>query len=132
MLPLLYLLPKYLLDGRYVHDPQAYRLARKRTRRKFWKLLLFTAFLMCADSVVVARGAHFALSSYPGVSSVTFKMLVCKEIEGRNYLVAPPAAWRCAHVLRFFKAADFGILCSDDQWKEFIPVVVVMVRAPMV
>jgi hypothetical protein len=61
----------YYIDQRDFSDDDSKRAARKRTLRKFWKLCLFTVFLM-----------------YPGVSSVVLSLFVCKDIYGNLYLVA--------------------------------------------
>lgn len=63
-LALIYLLPAYYLDKqKYADRSQAGMLnaAMKRSRRKFWKLVLFTMFLL-----------------YPGVSSSVLSIFVCK------------------------------------------------------
>jgi len=65
-----FLLPMYYIDQRDFDDDDRRRAARKRTLRKFWKLCLFTVFLM-----------------YPGVSSVVLNLFVCKDIYGQLYLV---------------------------------------------
>jgi len=65
-------------------DSELYRMARKRSRRKFWKLTLFTVFLL-----------------YPGVSSVIFSLFVCKEVDGVDYMVTDFTI-RC-HDDRWFK-----------------------------
>ena len=57
-----FLLPMYYCDRRDMSDSEHYRLARKRTRRKFWKLVLFTVFL-----------------GYPGVSAICLSLFQCKK-----------------------------------------------------
>ena len=46
LLWLFFLLPMYYFDRRDMRDQVSYRSARNRSRRKFWKLVLFTIFLM--------------------------------------------------------------------------------------
>jgi uncharacterized membrane protein len=71
MIFLFYLLPMYWFDRRDMVDQSMYRAARKRSRRRFWKLILFTIFLM-----------------YPIVSRNVMAMFVCKTINGVDYLSA--------------------------------------------
>jgi uncharacterized membrane protein len=80
----LYLLPRYIHHYRTMDDYDLQRAARERSSRQFWKLFLFTLFLI-----------------YPGVSSTTLRVFVCREIEGERYLLA-----------------DFDIKCGTDTWKR--------------
>jgi heme/copper-type cytochrome/quinol oxidase subunit 2 len=61
-----YLLPYY---ARHRGNDDDMKAARKRQRRKAWKLVLFTLFLV-----------------YPKVSSLILRMYVCKTVEGVDYL----------------------------------------------
>jgi len=61
-----YLLPK-VLGACYRDDSED---ARKRSRRRFWRMFLFVTFLI-----------------YPTVSSVVIRLYVCKKIEGIDYLL---------------------------------------------
>jgi len=76
VISLFYLAPHYWkhrggLPFLQVPDPVFHdRMARKRRRRKFWKLMLFTLFLI-----------------YPHVSSTMLRMYVCRKVEGEYYLV---------------------------------------------
>jgi IPT/TIG domain/Tyrosine-protein kinase ephrin type A/B receptor-like len=63
------------------------RLARKLQRKKFWKLALFTMFLV-----------------YPHVSATILRMYVCREVEGKYYLLA-----------------DFKTRCYESRWNEYVP-----------
>jgi hypothetical protein len=65
------LIPMLLIDQRDMSDNDSRRLARKRSLRKFCKLVLFTIFLL-----------------YPGISGVVVNMLVCKEVDGFYYMVS--------------------------------------------
>jgi hypothetical protein len=51
LLTTLYLIPLYVMDKRDMRDNDDYRLRRKRARRKFWKLLLFTQVCTCSLGV---------------------------------------------------------------------------------
>jgi len=64
---ILYLIPKFL-GGFFRDDSED---ARRRSRQRFWRMLLFTMFLI-----------------YPTVSSVVLRLYVCKNIEGVNYIVS--------------------------------------------
>ena len=65
LLILLFLVPMYYLDRRDMRDDASLRAAHKRSRRKFWKLVLFTVFLL-----------------YPNVSSTVLGFFVCKNVAG--------------------------------------------------
>jgi hypothetical protein len=67
LVSIFYLFPKYL--GKAFHDEDS--AARKRSRKKFWRMLLFSLFLI-----------------YPIVSSTVLRIFICKEIEGEHYLLA--------------------------------------------
>jgi len=67
-----YLLPRYFRDYRtHRDDPASFHAARKRSRRRFWKLLLFTLFCI-----------------YPNVSSSLLGYFVCRDINGTTFLLA--------------------------------------------
>jgi hypothetical protein len=72
-LVLFYLLPKYLMrfKGRMesIHKEQEYIRSFKRGVRKFWKMTLFTMFLI-----------------YPQVSSIIIRIYACTYVEGIPYL----------------------------------------------
>lgn len=65
----LYMLPLYLLARRDMSDTEVYKLKREVATVKFWRLCLFTVFLM-----------------YPYVSSSIFRMYVCYNLEGVYYM----------------------------------------------
>ncbi len=76
---LFYLLPQYVMDSRDMSDSQAGRQRRKRRRRVFWKLTIFSFFLI-----------------YPFVSTTVLSMFVCREVNGVSYLkVRPPLPLLC-------------------------------------
>jgi len=64
-----YLIPSYIA----FHSDKNPKFAakRKRARRNFWKLLMFTLFLI-----------------YPNVSSVVLRTYICKTVMDRSYLLA--------------------------------------------
>jgi len=69
---LIFLVPSYYIDKKNAGDDwELLRLARKRSRRKFWKLVLFSAFAM-----------------YPNLSSSVLSYFVCREIGGKRLLLA--------------------------------------------
>jgi TRAP-type C4-dicarboxylate transport system permease small subunit len=70
------------------------RAANKRTRRKFWKLVLFTAFLI-----------------YPGVSSTILSMFMCEKVNDTIYLKAD-FSLRCGDKrwISYLPAGIIGIL----------------------
>lgn len=61
----LYLIPKNVLSR------ETDARARKRSRKKFWRMLIFSLFLI-----------------YPSVSSTILRLYVCTEVEGVHYLRA--------------------------------------------
>lgn len=65
----LYMLPLYLLARRDMSDTEVYKLKREVALAKFWRLCLFTVFLM-----------------YPYVSSSIFRMYICYNLEGVYYM----------------------------------------------
>eukprot|EP00808_Paulinella_micropora_P008574 g62100.t1 len=65
------LLVFYVLPRWYGWRTKGDFLSRQRTKRKFWRLMMFQLFLI-----------------YPSVSSAMVRLLVCKEVEGGRYLVA--------------------------------------------
>jgi hypothetical protein len=65
------LIPMLLIDQRDMSDNDSRRLARKRSIRKFCKLVLFTVFLL-----------------YPGISGVVVNTLVCKQVDDIWYMVS--------------------------------------------
>jgi len=70
-LVLFFLVPTYIMDRLDFSDLQERRMARKKTRRTFWKLILFTLFLM-----------------YPSISFRVLMFFLCRNIDGTPYLVA--------------------------------------------
>jgi hypothetical protein len=71
LLWLVFLLPRTVRSWKKWGDPELRRAANKRARRKWWKLVLFTLFLM-----------------YPGVSSTVLSIFVCRDINGVPFLLA--------------------------------------------
>jgi len=67
----LFLLPMYVMDATDMSDDESKRSYRKRARRKFWKLALFTLFLI-----------------YPNECSTVLDFFVCKKIGGPNFLLS--------------------------------------------
>jgi len=65
---LFYLLPQYMRNP--VHKSES-EFARKEARRNFWRLVMFSLFLV-----------------YPSVSSTVIRTFVCHQVEGEWYLVA--------------------------------------------
>lgn len=65
---LFYLFPLWVLDKRDMADSDRYRIKRQVSRIKFWKLTLFTLFLI-----------------YPYVSANSFKFFVCRSVNGVSY-----------------------------------------------
>lgn len=65
----LYMIPLYLLARRDMSDTEIYKIKREVAMAKFWRLCLFTVFLM-----------------YPYVSSSIFRMYVCYNLEGVYYM----------------------------------------------
>jgi len=64
-------IPLFILDRCDRHnDDDTKRKQRGEWRKKYWKLLLFTLFLL-----------------YPGVSSKILSYFVCREVEGTSYLL---------------------------------------------
>lgn len=66
-------------------DEQSRLSDRKMARRNFWKMLIFTLFLI-----------------YPLVCSTIFRVFVCENIYGTNYLLA-----------------DFSKVCAGDEWQNY-------------
>jgi len=87
---LFFLLPSYYFDTTDMSDNANFRANRKRSRRQFWKLVLFTLFLM-----------------YPGVSSTVLSFYVCKDIEGTKYLLKD-FSLRC-YDHRWFKYLPYDV-----------------------
>jgi len=56
--------------GRLAIEEQRSRLAQKRSRRRFWRMLIYSLFLI-----------------YPSVSSTIIRLYVCRTIDGVSYLV---------------------------------------------
>jgi len=67
LIGILYLLPKYFLSLKKNSDQYAIR----RSRRRFWRIFLFSLFLM-----------------YPIVSQTVLKLYICKEVNGTSYLLS--------------------------------------------
>jgi IPT/TIG domain/Transient receptor potential (TRP) ion channel/Tyrosine-protein kinase ephrin type A/B receptor-like len=65
-----YLLPSYICDKHDMRDDDSFRRLRRHSRRKFWKLVIFTLFLM-----------------YPQVSAACVRFFVCRKIDGTWYLI---------------------------------------------
>jgi uncharacterized membrane protein len=61
----------YMIPKSYFHKRRNDKLGMKMVRRKFWKLLLFTLFLI-----------------YPSCSSTVLRLFVCRRVEGVDYLLA--------------------------------------------
>jgi len=68
---LFYWVPRYIRSVQRHDDYDLRRAAEKRSRRQFWKLFLFTLFLI-----------------YPGVSSTVLRLFVCENVNGTNYLLS--------------------------------------------
>ena len=64
-----FFLPMYCMDRKDMSDSAKFRDARKVSRRKFWKITLFTAFLL-----------------YPHVSNMVLGVYNCIEVEKTYYL----------------------------------------------
>ena len=91
---ILYWIPRYVRNLRQNEDYDLRRAADQRSTRQFWKLFLFTLFLI-----------------YPGVSSICLRLFVCRRINGADYLLADftkncyDAEWRqYAYIDIFFIA----------------------------
>eukprot|EP01006_Ploeotia_vitrea_P035745 TRINITY_DN65931_c10_g3_i2.p1 TRINITY_DN65931_c10_g3~~TRINITY_DN65931_c10_g3_i2.p1 ORF type:complete len:506 (+),score=273.25 TRINITY_DN65931_c10_g3_i2:97-1614(+) len=82
---LVFLVPLYVKHIWRQDDFELKRAARMRSTRKFWKLVLFTMFLI-----------------YPGVSSIIFRLYLCREVNGTEYLLS-----------------DFSIQCGSDEWLRY-------------
>eukprot|EP00478_Filoreta_tenera_P000077 GABV01000077.1.p1 GENE.GABV01000077.1~~GABV01000077.1.p1 ORF type:complete len:659 (+),score=179.96 GABV01000077.1:106-2082(+) len=65
----LYLVPKFVLHWRWFSDEDEF--ARKRDRRRFWRMFLFTLFLL-----------------YPSVTAVVIRLWNCRDIGGVRYLAS--------------------------------------------
>lgn len=65
-----FVLPIAWIDRRDLDDPVRYHSKRRRASAQFWKLTLFTIFLM-----------------WPNVCRVTLAMFACKEVEGTHYVL---------------------------------------------
>jgi len=74
-----------------MRDSSEQRDFRKRARRIFWKLILFTLFLI-----------------YPGVSSTVMSLFVCKDIGGTPYLLTDFSI-RCGDA-RWRKYVGYGVV----------------------
>jgi len=68
---LLFFVPLWLLQRTDLSDAQVIKTTRKLAVRKFWRLALFTVFLI-----------------YPRVSSTILGLFVCRSINGESFLVA--------------------------------------------
>jgi hypothetical protein len=91
-----YLVPKYLrwfaaMAGGSEDSLKKSSLSLKRGIRKFWKMFLFTLFLL-----------------YPTVSSIVIRLYSCRTIEGVSYLVADFNI-RCSSS-RWFNAALYNVV----------------------
>jgi hypothetical protein len=65
-----YFLPSYYRERRDMSDSASFRRARKMSRHKAWKLVLFTVFLI-----------------YPAVSRMVLGIFMCKEVEGNSFVL---------------------------------------------
>lgn len=76
-------------------DLAEYYMAQKRSRRKFWKLVLFTIFLM-----------------YSGVSSTVLRYFICRNIGGVEFLVQDfTITCTSSSYIRFLPVAIVMVLC---------------------
>jgi hypothetical protein len=65
--------------------------------------------------------------SWPGVSSKVFGMLVCKNIDGQDYLMAGTATLLLVFLEPGRFVADFTLRCGDSRWNDFLPFTLAMV-----
>jgi len=91
LITLLFLAPSWIRDRFDMSDSDTMRAVRATRRRKFWRLIMFTVFLM-----------------YPKLSSTMLSMFVCKTVNGQTYLVADMTL-RCLDD-RWMRYLPFGIL----------------------
>jgi len=95
---LFYWVPRYIRSVQTEQDYELRRGAEQRSRRQFWKLFLFTLFLI-----------------YPGVSSTVLRLFVCRDINGVNYLLADftvecgTSEWRTYALIDIFFIALYPI-----------------------
>ena len=89
-----FLLPRWVRDIRDEEDYDLRRAARERSQRIFWKLFLFTLFLI-----------------YPGVSSTVLRLFVCREVQVVND--------EGITKVQSFLLADFSIQCYDSTWWSY-------------
>jgi uncharacterized membrane protein len=84
----------YMARKKYSEAESEYQVAKqKRIRRVFWKLVLFSLFLL-----------------YPGVSSSVLSVFVCRDINGKPYLLA-----------------DFSLQCYSSDWMAALPLTIIMI-----
>ena len=70
LIVIFFLLPMYVINKRDMNDDEARRLSNDRRRRQFWKLTLFTIFLI-----------------WPNVCATILGLFVCKDVNGTSYVL---------------------------------------------
>jgi IPT/TIG domain/Transient receptor potential (TRP) ion channel/Tyrosine-protein kinase ephrin type A/B receptor-like len=106
LVSLFYLLPRYIKQLHQNEDYDLRRAAQARERKKFWKLFMFTVFLI-----------------YPAVSATTLRLFVCRDIVIGTDVEQNQAGDTVVSENRVsFLLSDFDVECRTERWWNYVKI----------